>query len=421
MSHAGRGWTAAALAALFLGAAGPADAQRPAGPVLIVAARVLDGKGASLRNATVLVDGSRILRVEPRPVERPTYAFPEGTLLPGLIDLHVHATAYVNRRGRMHTADDGDTPAQAALSAAANASRMLTAGFTTVQSIGAPDDKDLRDWINDGDVPGPRLLTSLAPITDTALSPEAMRAEVRRRVEAGADVIKIFASKSIREGGGQTLSLEQLRAACDEAKARGVRTVIHAHSAASIRAAALAGCHHVEHGIFATPEVLTLMAERGTYFGPQCGLIFRNYLDHRAWFQGIGNFTDEGFAAMERAIPLAVGVIRAAIATPGLRMVYGTDAVAGAHGRNAEDLVCRVRQAGQRPMDAIVSATSLAAQALGLERQTGSLAAGLQADLIVVTGNPLDDITALERVVLVMRAGRVYRHDPTLSDGPRPR
>jgi imidazolonepropionase-like amidohydrolase len=191
--------------------------------------------------------------------------------------------------------------------------------------------------------------------------------------------------------------------------------VAHAHSPESIRAAILAGCHQIEHGVFATDEVLRLMASRGTYFDPQCALIFRNYLDHRQWFRGIGNFTDEGFAAMERAIPLAVAVVRAAVATPGLKLVYGTDAVAGAHGRNAEDLVCRVRQAGQRPMDALVAATATTAEALGVGRETGSLAPGLAADLIVLDGNPLDDIMAVNRVVFVMKGGLVFRHDPLLA------
>jgi imidazolonepropionase-like amidohydrolase len=393
----------------------PAAAQEP---ITVFAGRLLDGRGNQAKNVTVVVDNGRIIRIDPKPVDHPTFSFPKGTVLPGLIDVHAHVGAYVTRKGRMHVPGDGDSPAEAALSGAANAYRTLLAGFTTIASIGSDEDKDLRDWIEQSGLPGPRVLTSLEPITDVRLTPEQLRAEVKKRAEAGADLIKIFASKSIREGGAQTLSEAQLKAVCEEAKARGLRTLVHAHSAESMRATVLAGCGQIEHGIFATPEVLKLMAERGTVFDPQCALIFRNYLDHRQWFQGLGNFTDEGFAAMEKAIPLALGVIRAALATPNLRLAFGTDQVAGAAGRNAEDLVCRVRQAGQRPMDAIVAATSGSAQALGIEKQTGSLAAGMQADLIAVSGNPLDDITALERVVLVMRAGQVYRHDPTLATTP---
>jgi imidazolonepropionase-like amidohydrolase len=404
------------VAILALGAAAPSGAARAQEPITVFAGRVLDGKGNQLKNATVVVDNGRIIRIDPFPADHPTFSFPKGTVLPGLIDAHVHLTAYVNRKGRMHTPDDGDTPAQAILSAAANAARTLLAGFTTVASIGADEDRDLRDWIEQGGVPGPRILTSLEPITDARLTPEQLKAEVRKRAQAGANLIKLFASKSIREGGTQTLSEEQLRAACDEARSLGLHTIVHAHSVESIRATAQAGCGQIEHGVFATPDVLKLMADKGTYFDPQCSLIFRNYLDHRQWFQGLGNFTDEGFAAMEKAIPLAVGVVRAAAATPNLKLVFGTDAVAGAAGLNADDLVCRVRQAGQKPMDAIVAATSSSAQALGLEKQVGSLAPGMQADLVAVNGNPLDDITQLQRIVLVMKGGQVYRYDPTLAN-----
>lgn len=402
-----------AVAAALL--APPVAAQRRDQPITIVVDRLLDGRGGEMRHATVVVDRRRILRIEPRPVEKPTYRFDDATLLPGLIDAHVHLTAYVNRAGRMHAPGDGDTPAQAALSAAANAARMVAAGFTTVQSLGSDDDRDLREWTDSGGVAGPRILTSLDPIVDPSKSPEELRAEVRRRAEAGADLIKIFASKSIREGGAETMSQAQLDAMCGEAHARGLRAVVHAHSAESMRATVLAGCDQIEHGIFATAEVLQLMAERGTYFDPQCSLIFRNYLDHRSWFEGIGNFTDEGFAAMERAIPIAVAVIRQALVTRGLKLVYGTDAVAGAHGHNADDLVCRVRQAGQKAGEAIVTATSANATAMGLGDRVGSIAPGMQADLIVVDGNPLDDITALERVLFVMKAGTVVRDDPTLA------
>jgi imidazolonepropionase-like amidohydrolase len=234
---------------------------------------------------------------------------------------------------------------------------------------------------------------------------------VRQRKAEGADFIKIFASQSIRDGGAPTLSQEQLNAICGEAKAQGLRTLVHAHSAESMKEATLAGCTQIEHGVFATDEVLRLMAERGTYFDPQCGLVFRNYLENRAKYEGIGNYNEAGFAAMERAIPLAVAAFKRARTIPGLKIVWGTDAVAGAHGRNVEDLVCRVQDGGQPPMDAIISATSLGAQALGLGDQIGTIAPGFQADIIAVDGDPTKDITALRRVVFVMKGGRVYRWD----------
>jgi imidazolonepropionase-like amidohydrolase len=129
--------------------------------------------------------------------------------------------------------------------------------------------------------------------------------------------------------------------------------MVHAHAAEAMALAVDAGCDQLEHGVFATPEVLSLMAARGTYLSPQCGLVFRNYLENRAKYEGIGNYNAEGFASMERALPLAVEAIRKAVATPRLKVVFGTDAVAGAHGRNADDLICRVNEAGQKPMDAI--------------------------------------------------------------------
>jgi imidazolonepropionase-like amidohydrolase len=178
-----------------------------------------------------------------------------------------------------------------------------------------------------------------------------------------------------------------------------------------MRAATLAGCSQIEHGVFATPEVLSLMAERKVYFDPQICLVFRNYLDNRAKYQGIGNYNDSGFASMERALPLATKAYKQAMATKGLDVVFGTDAVAGAHGRNVEELVCRVRDGGQSPMAAVVSATSLNAKALGMGDSLGTVAEGKLADLIAVEGDPSRDIEALRRVVFVMKDGRVYRND----------
>jgi imidazolonepropionase-like amidohydrolase len=287
----------------------------------------------------------------------------------------------------------------------------LMSGVTTIQSPGSPEDKDLREWIALGQVPGPRVLTSLGPISSPRLSPDSIRAIVRRRKAEGADVIKIFASASIRDNGAQTLSDEQLQAACGEAKAQGMRTMVHAHSAESIKASVLAGCNQIEHGVFATDEVLKLMAERGVYFDPQVCLVFRNYLDNRAKYEGIGNYNEAGFAAMEKAIPLATAMFTRAIHTPGLKVIFGTDAVAGAHGRNAEELVCRVQAGKQSPIDAITSATSLVAESMKLGDQIGSIAPGMQADMIAVEGDPTKDITALRRVMFVMKGGRVYKNE----------
>ena len=378
--------------------------------ITVHAQRVLDGRGRDLREVTVTVRGGRITALQPGHATHATYELGTATLLPGLIDAHAHLVWYVNRRGRLHTRGDGESAADAALAAEANAWRTLRAGFTTVQSPGSTEDRALRHAIETG-LPGPRILTSLAPLVGSSGDPEALRALVRARKAQGADFIKLFASKSIREGGGQSMSDAQLAAACGEARALGLRTLVHAHSDEAMRAAVLAGCTQVEHGVFATQEVLTLMAERGTIFDPQCGLVYQNYFDHRQVYEGIDNFGAEGFAAMERAIPLAQRVFREALATKGLVVVFGTDAVAGAHGRNAEELICRVQRGGQPAMDAIVSATSGNARAMGLAQDLGAIAPGLRADIIAVDGDPARDITALRRVVFVMKGGVVYRDD----------
>lgn len=404
---------------LALVVAAPTLAQTPtmttppnARSIVIHADRIIDGRGKVIPGGNVVVQGDKISTVGPGSAAAATYDLKGLTLLPGLIDAHSHLSWYFNRKGRYHArGEDQDTPVESMLSMAGNAYATLMAGFTTIQSPGSPEDKDLREWVAAGQVPGPRILTSLNAISNPRLTPDSMRAIVRARKAEGADVIKIFASASIRDNGAQTLSDEQLQAACGEAKAQGMRTMVHAHSAESIKASVLAGCNQIEHGVFATDEVLKLMADRGVYFDPQICLVFRNYLDNRAKYEGIGNYNEAGFAAMEKAIPIATEMFTRAIHTPGLKVIFGTDAVAGAHGRNAEELVCRVQAGKQSPLDAITSATSLGAEALHMGDQIGSIAPGLQADLIAVQGDPTKDITALRRVMFVMKGGKVYKNE----------
>ena len=374
-------------------------------PITIRAGTLLDGKGGVQHDMQIVVQNGKIQRVE-KANGAATYNLGKLTVLPGWIDVHDHITWHFGPNGRLE--DKSETPAQAALAAAGNAWATLMAGFTTIQSLGSPEDKDLRSAINAGEIPGPRVLTALRPITDSRLTPEQIREAVRKLKADGADVVKIFASKSIREGGGQTLSDEQLQAACSEAKAQGVRSVVHAYKMA-VRASAVAGCTEVEHGTYATDEDLRSMAEHGTFFDPQVGLVIHNYLDNKAKFLGIGNYTEEGFAKMEEVLPLNQEMFRRALATKGLKMVFGTDAVAGAHGHNAEEFIYRV-QAGQNPMDAMVAANSRAAESLNMQDQIGSITAGMQADIIALDGDPLKDITAVRRVVFVMKGGRVYKY-----------
>jgi len=392
----------ATLATAIVLLAIPAFAQSP--PITIHADTVLDGRGKVLKNARIVVENGRIRAVETGPGPA-TYDLRGLTVMPGWIDTHVHIMNHFGRDGRAST--PGETPVEAMLFAAENAWLTLMGGFTTVQSIGAAADKDLRDAIARGKLPGPRILTSLEWITGG--TPDEIRATVRKRKADGADLIKIFASRSSREGGGRTLDDAQLQAGCDETKRIGMRSVVHAHSTDSIDAAIRAGCDAVTHGTGSTDATLKAMVERGMVLEPQF-LVTHNYLEHKARFLGIGNYTEEGFAFMEKNMPIKTAMIRKAVKVPGLKLVFGTDAVAGAHGRNAEEFIYRVRDGHQPPMDAIVSATSRAAEALRLQDRIGAIAPGLDADIIAVDGDPLTDITAVRRVVFVMKGGVVYKN-----------
>jgi imidazolonepropionase-like amidohydrolase len=386
--------------------------KTPARPrrIVIAASVLLDGRGRVLRDTRVVVEGSKIVAVDPKagPVD---YDLRGLTVMPGWIDAHVHITWSFGRDGR--NAGPDETTQEAAYRSAENARLTLLAGFTTVQSVGSPTDLPLRDAVNRGALPGPRILTAAEPLEgqgEKTGTPEEIRAFVRRQKEAGADLIKIFASQSIRTGGAMTLSEEQLRAACDEAKRQGLRTLVHAYKGA-VRVAALAGCTEVEHGTMATDEDLKLLAERGTYLDPQAGLVIENYLANRDRYLGTPGYTAEGFAAMERVLSLNHDLVRRATRTPGLKVVFGTDAVAGAHGRNAEEFVDRVRDCGVDPLAALVSANSLGAEALGMGDRIGSVSPGFEADIIALDGDPLKEITAVRRVVFVMKGGVVYRGD----------
>ena len=391
-----------ALALVVASAAGQA-------PTVIRAGTLIDGQGGVLRNVTIVVEGSRIERLQGGPGSPavPTYDLSNFTVLPGLIDTHVHIASHFGKDGR--ASNEGETPAEQILYAAENAYVTLMAGFTTVQSIGAPLDIQLRDAIARGVLPGPRILTSIAWLTDTTYTPDQLRGWVTDIVGKGADLVKVFASKSIREGGTQTLSDEQVRVACDAARAAGRRSWVHAHAASAVRAAANAGCFAVTHGSQVTDAELALMAQRGTFFEPNIGLVSQNYIENKRRYLGIGNYTEEGFRFMEEGIPRKLAMFKRALATPNLKLIMGTDATAGAHGQNAREIIYRVKVAGQQPMDALIGTTSLAAEALGLKGRVGVVAPGREADIIAVDGDPLRDIEALKRVVFVMKGGKVYK------------
>ncbi len=398
------------IACLSLAAASPVLAQDS---ILIRAGLLVDGKGGVQRNAVVTVDGAKIARVSPAGAtgaQRVAYDFPGLTLLPGFIDTHVHLNYHFGPDGRYMVGEE--PPQRLALYAAENAYVTLMAGFTTVQSIGAPVDVELRSAIARGLLPGPRVLTSIVGFRgkDLEMTPEQVRAWVRKVAAQGADLIKVYATKSIREGGGQTMSDAQIEAACTEAKAVGKRIWVHAHGASAIRTASNAGCTAVAHGSQATDVEFAMMVKSGMFFEPNIGLVSQNYLDHKARYLGIGNYDEEGFAYTEKGIAVKLAMFKNAIKHKGLKILMGTDAVAGAHGQNVRETVYRVQTGGQDAMEAIVGLTALNAQALGLADTLGTIAPGMEADLVAVDGDPLKDITALRRVVFVMKGGKVYRN-----------
>src|SRR5207247_2380673 len=248
------------LAALVLVAAlSIADADAQTQRITIRAASAFDGKGRTIPNVTIVVANGKIADVRSGEVRSgdvgaATYDLRTLTILPGLIDTHVHLDTHFNKDG--HPTSQGETAVQSILYEAENAWVTLMAGFTTVQSIGSPSDVEVRAAIARGVLAGPRLLTSIRPVNENTGTPDEIRAFVRKVKADGADLVKLFASKSSREGGGQTMTDAQVAAACGEAKAVGLRTWVHAHSPSSIRAAVNGGCTVVTHGSYATSQEL---------------------------------------------------------------------------------------------------------------------------------------------------------------------
>lgn len=390
---------------LALLAAAACHAQQPH-RIVIQTGTILDGKGGVLKDQQIVIEGSEIRSVGAGKA-KPDYDLRGLTVMPGWIDTHIHLNWHLDANNK--SVNNGGKPEEMALATAADAWITLSGGFTTVQSVGALVDADVRDFVKRGLLPGPRILTSMRQIQGTNQDktrpdPEALREVVRKLKQDGADVIKLFATTGLGAGGEQSMTDEQIQAVCGEAKAVGLRSVVHAIGDAGARAAVLAGCTSIEHGTFIKDETLDLMAQRGTFFDPNL-LVLHNYLDNRQSYA----FPAASLATIEKGIAPTEDVLRRARAHK-VKIVFGTDAVAGSHGRNAEEFVYRVHDAHDKPMDEIISATSMSADSLGLGKEIGTIAPGFQADLVATDGNPLDDITAVRRVVFVMKAGKIYRY-----------
>ncbi len=370
--------------------------------LILQTSTILDGKGSTVKGKQIVVNGSRIESVGAG-AGKSTYDLRGLTVMPGWIDTHVHLDWHFDDTHHI-TNRNAESRESLVLYSAENAWVTLQGGFTTVQSVGAPTDALLRDRINKGVLPGPRILTAMNPINYRTGNPEAIRAAIRKLKSDGADLVKIFAAT----GGPETIMTdEQMEAAVSEAHAQGFRTVTHARFLPEEKVAVHAGVTTIEHGYGLDDETLEMMAQRGIYFDPNF-LVSHNYIENLdAYRRG-----PEEKTTREKLL-LTLGEIVPRARRHRVKIVLGTDAVAGAHGRNAEEFIYRVREGHERPADVIASGTSIAAESLGMADQIGSIAAGMQADLVATDGNPLEDITAVRRVVFVMKAGKVYRN--TLS------
>ena len=406
--------TLALLGTASLSACAEDDSDGSAGMVLR-AARAYDGFGEPITPAVVHVTGTRIVAVGAR-VDAPRGALEvdlgDATLLPGLIDAHVHITNSFR--------DEPDRDSETGVVGASTAEALLLSGFTTVRSLGSRDFEDvaLRDAIDAGTVPGPRLVVSAQGLTDgnaaaaegdrvAGGSPPATESEIRAfvsgRVEGDVDWLKIFASRSSRQGGTPTYSQKQLEWAIDEARRAGLSTSAHAHAAEAARRAIEAGARTIEHGALLDDEVLDLMIERGTFFAPNLYLS-EYYLENGERF----GYTEEQLGWTARLLPPRTEVFTRAFQR-GVAILFSTDANSGWvwSGDTAIEFDRRVT-AGQSTKDALVSATARAAEALQIP-DVGNLGTGDRADVIAVDGDPLEDINALRRAVFVMKDGVVYK------------
>lgn len=410
---------------------GPMKAEEAMGgdgpaPIALRAARLLDVEsGEMLSDVTVLVEGHTITEVNPAalPAGTETLDLGDVTLLPGLMDLHTHL-AYSLSEGWVYRSVT-ETVADAALRGAHHAEITLMAGFTTVRDVGSGGfvDVALQHAIERGDIVGPRIFPASHAVTITgghcdttgyapgiaeesyrsgvADGPDEVMKAVRYQIKHGARWIKICATAGVLsfEGsvGAQQLTEEEMRAIVEEAARHGVKVAAHAHGTEGILAAVRAGVASIEHGSLLSDEAMALMKEKGAYLVPTTHLA--DVIDLDALPAPIR-------AKAESVLPAAKESVRRAIEA-GVPIAFGTDAGVYPHGDNAKELAALVER-GMTPLEAIRSATLHAADLLGTDDR-GILEAGRLADLVAAPGNPLEDVTAVERVDFVMQGGKVHR------------
>lgn len=429
---------AAALTVATASTAGAQPASAPATRTALHAARALDvDSGRMLRDAWVVVDGDRIASFREgggAPADAKVVELGDVTLLPGLIDVHVHLTSDPTvSTGNYYQDALTLGPMDYAVVAPTLARRTLDAGFTTVRNVGAGDyiDVALRNAIDRGQIAGPRILAATVPIgstgghadDSTGFSPnvrfegitgvadgvEAVRERVRENVKRGADVIKFMASAGVLSNeasvGAPQYTQAEMDAIVDEAHRWGKKVAAHAHGAEAIRMAIKAGVDSVEHCSMIDAEGLKLAKQKGTF------LDFDIYNDDYI----LSEYAKLGVPQAQIEKEKLVGRVqrenfRKAVQA-GEKMAFATDAGVYPHGWNAKQFAKEVEW-GMSPLQAIRSATTSAAELLGWSDKVGSLSPGHYADVVAVHGDPLADVTTLEHVAFVMKGGQVVKGGP---------
>ncbi len=421
-------------AAAFLSLVMPMAAQQTSKHVLVHAGKLLDVKtGKVLSDQTLLIEDRKIVSAGPAaqikaPADAVVIELPSATVLPGLIDAHTHLTMDPNFGYETLAIS---IPRET-LIGAKNARITLNAGFTTVRNVGASGYTDvaLRDAINAGDVPGPRMLVSGPPLSitgghcDNDMLPfeyhavadgvadgiAAVQQKVRQNIKYGSDLIKVCATGGVLSLGdnpqASQYTLEEMKAIVADAHRLGRKVAAHAHGAEGIKWATEAGVDSIEHGSYIDDAGIALMKEHGTYLVPTL------YLGD--WFFQNMDRTHMPPPLMAKArevIPMARKNIAHAFAG-GVKVAFGTDAAVYPHGLNAHEFAVMVKL-GLTPLQAIQAATVNAADLLGWSGKVGSLEPGAWADIVAVDGDPLQDVTTLEKVKFVMKGGEVVKNDYT--------